>query len=542
VLRGHLHTPEVEAIVSTDGSVLEVAAGASYQGSRWPCRTFLGSLDLAEGLVTLRPIRFVDRPKAVKWVNDMEVFPGDSDGDGTARFQIPNWAVPGSHVLRAPANGRFPHADWTVVNHYDWLPKIVEWFSSEYRRRPEQTFRFLFDHVFEILDNVPGQSSVDSLIMDLGSALRPILEEAVPIKFPHHLALIELLAFGLNRNLSHLFMLPRVDREALLVVPNYSRLLLATRKLAAGEYRAALTLVRQIGDGCCVALYVSGQCDRKMELNHEAASKFEMLDRLIDRIDRRGPTGYSCTASLHFQCRCDPNLMRASLNRARGVVARRIGDDEKAIEHFDSAILSASHVLNGMASAPQIGATGNWIYEESPHRVLADIFYSYGYFWYERRRFDQARELFIKSIDAIASSDIDSDWDSPHTRLAILELISGNLQESVTAALSARNICLRTSPSRNREALLSLAIISLTLRVLEVKSGRRLIDPSISVMDELETALYREPKLGAGPLACHRRDVEYIAEVAQGSTIAVLVIQVVGELERACASVSSSVL
>jgi tetratricopeptide (TPR) repeat protein/predicted phosphodiesterase len=513
VLRGHLHTAEVESVVSATGSALEIAAGAAYQGSRWPCRAFWGELNTVSGLVTLHPIRYIDHPSAQTWVVDSEVFPDRPERSYSADFAIPGW-TPNVDLQVQPAG--FPHATWTAVNKSNWLESIVSWFSDAYVASPENTMREILDHVFDILDHLPDKSNIEASIIDLGEALQPSLPASMISSFPHHQTILDLLAFGINRSLSHLFMLPRVEKEALLEIPDYGRLLLATRRLASGEYTEASALARQIGAGCCVALYVLGQCDRKVELNYEAANKLSRLDRLIERIAVRR-SAYPCTASSNMQCLCNIDLLRASVNRAQGVVARRIGDESAAVNFFERAQEAARSALESLNPSIEYSDANLGIattYDEAPHKVLADVYYSYGYYWYERKHHQKALDLFEKSIYAMSKSSLDVDWDSPYTRLAILRLIEREEERAVDLALTAREICRNTAPNRNREAVLSLAITTLTLRILERKLGRMLIDSRADVEQEIDNALQASPPLGLGPIECHRRDAELLRESA----------------------------
>jgi len=217
-----------------------------------------------------------------------------------------------------------------------------------------------------------------------------------------------------------------------------------------------------------------------------------------------------------MKCLCNTDLLRASVARARGVVARRVGDEAAAIHFFDLAQQAAKTALDSLNKAPQSDLDFVSIalaYDETPHRVLADVYYSYGYYWYERGNYARARQLFEKSIEAVSQSNQDVDWDSPYTRLAILNLIEGDDEAALKSALTARGICGNTQPGRNREAALSLAIITLTLRILERKLGRTLIDPRANVDRELDTALQANPALGLGPIECHRKDAELLGTV-----------------------------
>ena len=507
-LRGHLHSANVEAIVSDDGAVIEIAAGASYQGSAWPCRAFYGNLDVKQGSITLDPIRYVDSAATTTWTLDVEAFPGRAASGYSATYQLP---------LPVPVAGnrftdRFPHADWTAVNRSDWLPAIADWFAGSYAKSPYATMTDLVAHVSAILDNSKSQHNLDARVANLGKALIPLLpvnDAGIPAQLSHHSTVLQLLAFGINRDLSHLFMLPSIDLAAVLDVPDYSRLLLATRFLGAGEYRRASAVASEIGPGCCVALYVMAQCDRKMELNYEAQSKFEGLERLVRSIDDTREQAYPCSASRHVHCLCNRDLLRASLERASGVVARRLGDKKIAERHFSRATTAARRAVKALsADHPGSGQDTTLVtnYDRSPYEVLADVHYSHGYYWYEQANLEKASALFQLSIGALAKSESPDSWDSPYTRLAIVYFTQDNLDLATSYALRARNICKSTPGSTNREGLLSLALNTLTLRAIEARTGHTLIAADDDVLLELEAALALAPPLALGPLSCHAKD------------------------------------
>ena len=269
----------------------------------------------------------------------------------------------------------------------------------------------------------------------------------------------------------------------------------------------------EVGVGCCVALYVMAQCDRKAELNHEAESKFISLERLVDVIEMPRGQDYPCTASRTLKCLCNRDLLRASVGRARGVVARRLGQLSDARRYFDEATSAANRALASVGSV-QPGLVGPAelasAYDRSPFEVLADVHYSHGYFWYEQRDAARATTLFEQSIKALAAGGAPESWDAPYTRLAIVHLLSGDLHRATTFGLRARNICKSTPPGANREAPLSLALNTLALRVIEAKTKARLLSSEAEPMRELQLALDLEPPLTLGPLVCHRKDATLI--------------------------------
>ena len=72
ILRGHLHENEVEGVQSAAGSVVHLAAGASYQTRQWPNRALYCTVDGPE--LRVFPIRYEDSPTEV-WTVDPSLFP-----------------------------------------------------------------------------------------------------------------------------------------------------------------------------------------------------------------------------------------------------------------------------------------------------------------------------------------------------------------------------------------------------------------------------------------------------------------------------------
>lgn len=533
-LRGHLHSANLEAVVSDEGAVIEIAAGASYQGSAWPCRAFYGTFDASQRSITLDPIRYVDSAATTTWTLDVEAFPGRAASGYSATYQLPQ---PVQVVSDRPTD-TFPHADWTAVNRFDWLPSIVDWFGSTYAKNPHATMADLIAHVSVILENSKAQHNLDARVANLAKvlvSLLPASDAANAAQLSHHSTVLQLLAFGINRDLSHLFMLPRIDLAAILDVPDYSRLLLATRCLGAGEYRRASAVSSEIGPGCCVALYVMAQCERKMELNHEAQSKFDALGRLVRTIDD-SRQAYPCSASRSVSCLCNRDLLRASLERASGVVARRLGNQKIAEQHFSRATTAALQAVKTLSVNHPDGARDALLvsdYDRSPYEVLADVHYSHGYYWYDLGNLEKASKLFKLSISALAKSESPDSWDSPYTRLAIVYFTQGDLDHATTNALRARNICKSTPDSSNREGPLSLALNTLTLRAVEAKTGRMLIAADNDVLLELQAALALTPPLALGPLACHAKDAAILLDKSEAPEFANLARSFIDRLEAA---------
>jgi tetratricopeptide (TPR) repeat protein len=145
--------------------------------------------------------------------------------------------------------------------------------------------------------------------------------------------------------------------------------------------------------------------------------------------------------------------------------------------------------------------------QDSAYRVIASVDFSHGYYWYVQKNYDKAEELFRTSVEALKRAD--EKWDSPYTRLAIVELCKGNYKEAIETFLVAADICINMSIKRNREAPLSLALCTLGLKVIEISypDVKRLTnrDP----LNDLEEAIKKEPKFVLGPLECHRDDAKH---------------------------------
>jgi hypothetical protein len=200
------------------------------------------------------------------------------------------------------------------------------------------------------------------------------------------------------------------------------------------------------------------------------------------------------------------------------VVYRRLGKDPKAEQHFALATAAAELAVNSQSESTlkvQIAADGEKdnktkatllaSFDVTPHRVVADVHFSHGYYCYEREEWEKAADLFRSAIAALESAD--EEWDSPYTRLAITRLVQGDEEDAAFLFLRARGICLRTPPSKNREASLSMALCSLGLKVIEanqVVNAHVQVDPLM----ELKEALAIDPPLGLGPLHCHRDDAK----------------------------------
>ena len=83
VLRGHLHEADVEQVVSPQGGVVYLAAGASYQTRRWPNRALY--VTVQDSSLSVFPIRYEDSPTEV-WTVDPSVFSAATDYTGLVQL------------------------------------------------------------------------------------------------------------------------------------------------------------------------------------------------------------------------------------------------------------------------------------------------------------------------------------------------------------------------------------------------------------------------------------------------------------------------
>ena len=83
LLRGHLHETGVQQVVSPQGELVHLAAGAANQTRRWANRALY--VTLTGSSLTVFPIRYEDSPTEV-WTVDPSVFPNDPQHTGLVRI------------------------------------------------------------------------------------------------------------------------------------------------------------------------------------------------------------------------------------------------------------------------------------------------------------------------------------------------------------------------------------------------------------------------------------------------------------------------
>ncbi len=151
-----------------------------------------------------------------------------------------------------------------------------------------------------------------------------------------------------------------------------------------------------------------------------------------------------------------------------------------------------------------------------PSRVLADVYYSHGYYLYEENKFRKAAQLFTKSIQTL--EDIHEEWDAPYIRLAIIKLGSKNVKDkdySYDLFSKSRIICDHTDCTKNRESKLGLALCTLGLNIIDIIKEKPL--SNYDAIGDLEKGILFEPPLSIGALKCHLHDAKNLDEIIKNN-------------------------
>lgn len=129
ILRGHLHEPDVEQVITAHGGVAQLAAGAAYQTRRWPQRAMYVTVEGAS--LDVYPIRYEDTPRET-WLIDPTVFPDSADHTGSVRLTSgevepttgtpPTAPVPPAATFRSNIPSR---RGLTVIGRDDELDEIA---------------------------------------------------------------------------------------------------------------------------------------------------------------------------------------------------------------------------------------------------------------------------------------------------------------------------------------------------------------------------------------------------------------------------------
>ncbi len=432
----------------------------------------------------------------------------------------------------------FPYSDWSDATQHRWVDDVVSWFEDNYNRNPQsvmahETMVCLLDNVFEIIQNAKDVDVYSKAIQELGRRLRlsNSLMSQIGKTYYHHYRIACLLERNLRSRHSHMFMLPQISKKNLLTRPDYSTLLLAEKFHAAGSYDEARNVALGISWGCTLAQYIIGQSERKLGLYEQA------LIHLENGIEILETDKCVCPYSSGAKPICDLSLLKAVIYRAKAVVLRKQklhNDSERFYSMAEDISEKAMSSINDKMPLPDL-SDSIWIEQGKENalritaNVVADVYFSHGYFWYQRDDLDKAEELFRKAANALEESK--ERWDSPYTRLAVVKLCKKEFDEAASLFIKARTLCEKKPVEENREAPLSLALCSLGLRVIEQvhPSGPLILrDP----LDDLEKAINQEPKLALGPLDCHNNDAKKLLKVNLPKSAKVIVDKFIDRLEK----------
>jgi len=536
VLRGHLHS--VETITTSIGGnqVVDLTAGTiyDYQEPKGPKRIFIGELDAVIKKLSIRA--YMPSQEGTTWVEDNDAFAGKS----CREFIIGDTII--TQDCSENTCYQIPYKDPTSIRtSHTWRRDISNWFignknhkkTGAYYVCPQEAMEQLINHFVDILkymENSPPQASHGNEIQHLatGILLRIAGEEnlianstdeqkfkelaksidtvkldgAIKKNFANranegwidqHRVILYLFTKGLHNQLSHFFQVPSVNTRDLLSTNGYAQLLLATRLHGEGRFEESNELISSSpAKTCCIGGYVRGQNWRQIgEIDFAMSAYKPLLDELLKEDQIR-----SCPVTSNGYCMCNKKLFECELKRAIGVVYRKKKNFEMADFYFQQAINAIDQI-----SAPK---TMPW------KRVAADFYFGYGYFLYEfskdsPEKMEEAALQFQRAINFL--NDSDTIWDSPSTRLGIIKLIQGKIEEAKTFLSDAYKLCVDSDISSNRSVPLSKALCLLGLSVIDIEKCDQTNQES---MRELRQAIDISPPLGRGPIECHIHDAENI--------------------------------
>lgn len=435
----------------------------------------------------------------------------------------------------------FPYLHWSDITRYGWVDTVVEWFDDNYARIPQpamasQTMEQLLTYIFEALRESKGADVTSNAMRELGRRLQhsQALQSNLAQSNPHHLRIASILEHDVRSPHAHMFILPEISKDSLLTRPDYSTLILAAKLHASGEYEKARQTALGVARGCGLAQYIIGQSERKLGFYEQASIHLEQGIDLLARTDCACPFNSGAVPI------CDTSLLKAALFRAKAVILRNRGNRKESELAFAAAEDIAENAMRKERNKQNdpSESTEDTIWVDNGHEgsyliaadVVADIYFSHGYYFYSSRDYEQAERLFEKSITALVLGGLQ--WDSPYTRLAIVKLCaSGNYEEAKGLFVKARTLCEETPTRVNREAPLSLSLCTLGLRIIEmVYSKRPLIfqDP----LADLEKAIEQEPRLALGPLECHISDAKHLLDIKLPKPAKNLVEEFIQRLEK----------
>ena len=402
----------------------------------------------------------------------------------------------------------FPYDSWTAVNEINWSENIVTWFENNFYTNQLKTTEEILKYVALIAKQSTSDSIAQKKVIELGKAIFEKIKKSEKKVDQQFVRVFELLSLGLHHQHSHLFAAPKVYISNLIYIPDYSSILLATKYSGFGNYQASIELLNSLSSNCPLASYIVGQAYRKLGKYNLAESYLNDGLRDTDLWHE-----HKCPYNKRFSVLCNGALLKSSILRAKAVIQRKQKKNELAENNYILAEQILETEIKNRLLENRVPEIDNDDIQTSYNvsnlnTVLSDIYFSHGYYWYENKNFDQGKLYFSKSIEALERSD--EEWDSPYTRLAIIELVNGNYENATQLFTKAYIICAKTPIQKNREASISKALCTLGLKVLEViHSNEGLLTTSTPLAD-LKSALSQKPPLTLGPLECHRDDAKHM--------------------------------
>ena len=156
----------------------------------------------------------------------------------------------------------------------------------------------------------------------------------------------------------------------------------------------------------------------------------------------------------------------AQLRATRAVVYRKLKKVEEAEKYYKKGCDACDEAPQDTDKGHDQRETALYAKrDKSIERVRADVYFSTGYFYYERDQLSEARRYLGKAIEQLKASV--TLWDSPITREAIVNMCNGNHDTALVQFLEARTICEQTDAT-NREASLTYALCGLGLAILKI--------------------------------------------------------------------------
>lgn len=310
--------------------------------------------------------------------------------------------------------------------------------------------------------------------------------------------IISLLEKGLPENPIHFKDIYNVSLEAIFT-PNYANLIHAIRLTEVDGYAEALSFLKKCNtlSDCALSAYIQGQCYRKNNNLLDAQAQLDLAYKWIMNPDTR-----HCATE---ENRCPVDILKVEILRGIGAVHRKLNKLEEAKKYFEQAIELCEHC------------------ESISPKVKSDVFYSFGYLYYEwaYKAFHSINKIEIRRID---KQDFNNDlknaenlfknsfrlsnytWDAPCCRLYIVKLLLG--EKSIQGFLQARLLGINEN---SVESLLTAAISGFAvLSIKKMVHKTPDIDFDAKSVYKNLSKLFQTWLVPTGARQCHSFDIDVI--------------------------------